>query len=118
MKTLADLKRNAINYTWEMYYNSGFGGYLKPGDKFYGLRRKVLKVQSNSLSLQSPLDINKPSWLEWPKATELTITDKISAGGQEKIAGHNEFIVLIEPIDPKGCAIFYHLRPVVKESES
>lgn len=114
MKTLADLKREAKNYTWEMYYNSWFGGYLKPGQKFYGLQRKVLKTQSNSLRLESPTS-NGGSWLDWPKASELTITDKVFAGGQEKTADHGEYILTITPPDEKECTIYYHLRPLINK---
>ena len=111
MKTLSDLKREANNYTWEMYYNSWFGGYLQPGHKFYGKQRKVLKVQSNSLCFE--IEGQKTgSWLDWPKARELTITDKVFAGGQEKTAGHGEYIICINPADERECTIYYHLRPV------
>lgn len=112
MKTLADLKREAKNYTWEMYYNSLFGGYLQPKHKFYGLQRRVNKIQSNSLAFEYKESKSGLSWLDWPKASELSITNKICVGGQEKIAGHGEYIVSITPEDEKECTLYYHLRPI------
>lgn len=109
MKTLADLKREAKNYTWEMYFNSWGGGYLKPGAKLYGLHRKVVSADTVKLGFESPTGV---SYLEWPKASELSITDQVCTGGQVKQAGHGEYIVSINPANEQGCIIHYHLRPV------
>lgn len=109
MKTLADLKRNATKYSWEMYFNSWAGGYLKQGHKLYGLRRKVVMADTVKMGFESPTGV---SYLEWPKASELSITDKVCVGGQEKQSGHGEYIVSIEPKEVNRCKIFYHLRPI------
>lgn len=112
MKTLADLKREAKKYTWEMYFNSWGGGYLKSGDKMFCLRRKVVVADTVKLGFESPTGV---SYLDWPKASELAITDQVVTGGQVKEAGHGEFIVSVTPKDERGCKIYYHLRPVEQE---
>lgn len=109
MKTLADLKREAKNYTWEMYFSSCVGGYLKHGHKFYGLPRKLVMTDTVKMGFES---ITGVSYLGWPKASELSITDQVVTGGQIKTPGHGEFIVVI-----KGkFEIRYHLRPITKET--
>ena len=113
MKTLADLKRQASNYTLEMYFNSWAtkDGFLPVGHKLYGLRREVGKLQTNRMAFKSPTDSGL-SWLEFPKASELTITDNVICGGQLKTKPHGEYIVTIKPMDEKGCELRYHLRPL------
>ena len=66
MESLAQLKREAKNYTWKQVFNSWTGGELKYGHKLFGLDRKIIKQQSNALQFDGG------SWLEWPKASELT----------------------------------------------
>ena len=102
MKTIADLKREAVNYTWEMVWNSWFGGPLVPGHKFYGLRREVGKVQSNQLAFNSP---NGLSWLNWPKASETLIEPVPEMAGA--------YYLKITPKDEKDCKLTYILRPKV-----
>ena len=102
MKTLADLKRDAVNYTWEMVYNSWFGGALTPDKKFYGLRRTVGKVQSNSLAFNTDISKSGLSWLDWPKAKELRIEEKPDG----------VYYIKIDPDDDKECHITYILRPI------
>lgn len=101
MKTLADLKRNAQNYSWEMIFNSWFGGDLKEGQKFYKLQRTVGKVQTNSLAFNTN---GRLSWLDWPKASEIDIIPYDNENGA--------FVVLITPSDEKECAMRYVLRPI------
>lgn len=104
MKTLADLKRQAIHFTWELKFNSWFGGKLLPGHKFYGLARKVIKVQSNSLGLESTT--SKVSWLDWPKANEIVILPE----------DNGEFYLGIVPKNSQsGPVMEYLLRPVNNE---
>ncbi len=102
MRTIADLKRQATNYTWEMVWNSWFGGPLQPVHKFYGLKREVGKVQSNSLAFNSP---NGLSWLDWPKSSETLI---------EEMPGPSNkgcYYLKICPKDEKDCKLTYILRP-------
>ena len=106
MKTLADLKRQASNYTWEMVWNSWFGGALTPDKKFYGLRRTVGKLQSNSLAFNTDTSKSGLSWLDWPKSKDLLIEEKKDELGC--------YWVKINPEDPKDCKITYVLRPIIQ----
>lgn len=71
MKTLADLKRNAANYKWSLIVNSWFGEV----PEFQQVFRKVGRVRTSDFSLLTNKDgVVKESWINWPKAKELTIT--------------------------------------------
>ena len=63
MNSLAQLKREAKKYYWTMEVNTLF----PDGGKLIGLKRKIEHVQSNSIKFENG------SWLDWPKASQLTI---------------------------------------------
>ena len=65
MKSFAELKRNAKNFTWEQTYNSWFKGSVP--SKLAGLKRKVIKTQTNAVQFEGG------SWLYWPPAKSLKI---------------------------------------------
>lgn len=68
MRTLADLKRNASKYTWTMTKNTWGAG------KLIGLKRTVARTQTNSIAFFTDVSKSGVSWLEWPKAKDITIT--------------------------------------------
>lgn len=72
MKTLADLKRNAANYKWELMHNSWF-----PNSNKLKYPRIVTMTDSVKIGLGTVMEDGevKTSYLEWPKAKELTIVD-------------------------------------------
>lgn len=115
MKTLADLKRQAADFTWEMTFNSWSGGQLKEGHKLFGKQRKVIRVQTNGLWFESET-AKSGSWLDFPKANELHIEDRVFAGHVERPESCGEFYVKIIPKDSKGCMLGYHLRPIKSEA--
>lgn len=105
MKNFAELKRNAKNYTWEQYHNDWFGGPLPDGHKLKGLRRKIIKQQTNSIQFDGG------SWLEWDKANCYKF-DKAVIGGMESVAGR-----IIVTICMEGNGLFknklkYQLDPI------
>jgi hypothetical protein len=71
MKTLADLKKHAHLYEWALVSNS----WYKEVPEFQAEYRSVARVQSSKLSLNTVKDGQQcESWLDFPKASELTMT--------------------------------------------
>lgn len=49
---------------------------LFPGPDGCGVQRKVLIAQSNAIAMENPRpDNDRPSWLYWPKASEVELFD-------------------------------------------
>jgi hypothetical protein len=72
MKTLADLKRDSHKYEWSLTFNSWYAS--QPVPEYQIAYRKVSRVQSSRLALITIKDgIEKESWMDFPKASELTI---------------------------------------------
>ena len=70
MKTLADLKRNAHKYQWQLTKNSWYENI----PEFQAVPRKVATVQSSKFSLLTIKNgVESESWIDFPKAGELTI---------------------------------------------
>ncbi len=72
MKTLADLKRNCVNYEFKLCENSWF----KQLPVFQKEYRKVGRVQSNRFTLLTDKNGNGElieSWLDFPKASEIQL---------------------------------------------
>jgi len=71
IQTLAQLKREAANYTWEIFYNS----YLNPenptaiSERMSG-QRTIHKFQSNAIAFQMPN--GEISWLYFKGAKEFS----------------------------------------------
>lgn len=40
-----------------------------------GMKRKVLIAQGNAIAMENPRDDSRPSWLYWPKASEVELLD-------------------------------------------
>jgi hypothetical protein len=73
MKTLSDLKKHAHIYEWALVSNSWF----KQVPDFQASYRTVTRVQSTKLALKTIKDgVISESWIDFPKASELTITLK------------------------------------------
>lgn len=79
MKSLAQLKREAKNYTWEQKFNSWCGGTLNESHKLFGLKRKIIKQQTNAIQFEGE------SWLEWPRANELTFISDLEGNPAKPI---------------------------------
>lgn len=48
---------------------------LFPGPDGCGVKRKVLVAQSNAVAFENPRNDSRPSWLYWPKASEVELFD-------------------------------------------
>jgi hypothetical protein len=112
MKTLADLKKHAHLYDWSLLSNS----WYKEVPFFQSQYRTVARVQSSKLSLNTVKDGKlSESWIDLPKASELTmaINDDCT-------------ITLIIARVCKGCygepdkihTMVYRLRPNLLKIES
>ena len=69
MKNLAELKRNAQKYTFEMFYHHWEGGILPDNHKFKNFKRKVKILQTNAIMFEGN------SWLYFTKAKDFKFTD-------------------------------------------
>ena len=77
MKTLADLKRNANKFQWSLVKNSWFDG-IPEHQKAY---RDIGTVQTQRFTLLTNKDGELiESWMDWPKANELTIIPVVAHG--------------------------------------
>lgn len=117
MKTLADLKRKLqVGTELTMIYNS-------VGTKKMPWKRKVIATQSNGVSLIDPTDsTSKKSFLEFPKASLLEVTDKgfkIFEAGRRDLTTEEKSIIANEPKDKKqeeidlmsdGSAMFWRRK--------
>lgn len=66
--SFAQFKREAKNYTFEQVYNSWFGGELPETSPLKGLKRKIIKQQTNAFQFEGG------SWLEFPPAKCIRFT--------------------------------------------
>lgn len=105
IKTVAELKREAKNYTWELYYNS-FMNKVDPfslPDRIKG-ERVIAKVQTNSIAFKMP--DGRESWLDWPKASQIRF---------DHAQDNNEDTILNVQVDENGLTLGelrYRLRPI------
>jgi hypothetical protein len=65
--SIAEFKRIVKDYTCELVYS--YCGPLTEGHKLYGVKRKVIKQQTNALQYEGG------SWLEFPPAKETKFID-------------------------------------------
>jgi hypothetical protein len=88
MKTLSDLKRNAKLYTWKLIYNSWY-----PVAPHQSHPRKVARIQGDKFSLQT-LHNGKASesWLDWPKAKDLSIVPLVGASTMDTVGYEVSFV--------------------------
>ncbi len=75
MKTLADIKRRAQPGVWMTLTAFETRGTRIP-HKFLNVSRVVHAAQSNGIYLSATMSDPSPSWLDWPKASEVTIVDE------------------------------------------
>ncbi len=74
MQTLSDLKKNCANYEWALIENS----WSKCVPDFQKCFRKVGRVQSQKFTLLTIKNgVESESWVDFPKASELTIQRNI-----------------------------------------
>ena len=114
MKTLADLKRNAHIYEWAMTKNSWYTALESRVTEW----REVAETTTKQIGFKTKkvltdgTIIPTTSWLDWPKASELTITQE----GCHYVVTINRTI----PADPNMQrketihTLQYHLRPNLK----
>lgn len=77
MKTLADLKRDASKYQWSLIKNSWYDGIPEYQLAF----RDVGRVQGSKFSLWTNKDGSLcESWVDFPKASDLTIEAVMAHG--------------------------------------
>jgi hypothetical protein len=70
MKTLSDLKKTAHKYEWLLTHNSWYSTPGVASDQW----RTVSAVLTNKMSLNTLINgVIKQSWIDFPKASELTI---------------------------------------------
>lgn len=123
MKTLADLKRQAKDYTWENLYNSWF---RTPG-MLAGQQRKVECVNSVNIGLETEKSdgTKTTSFLPWPKAKEIVFADfatfpereRYPGEGVQRFSANGIGTLLIICSDSEGSTLsphimVYHLRPL------
>lgn len=77
MKTLADLKRNANKFQWSLIKNSWFGAIPEHQLGFRDVG--TMKTIEFSLLTNKNGELTD-SWIEWPKASELTMHKVIAHG--------------------------------------
>lgn len=65
--SMAEFKRIATGYTCELVHS--YCGPVPVGHKMYGLKRPIVKVQSNAFQYEGG------SWLHFPSAKETTFED-------------------------------------------
>jgi hypothetical protein len=100
IQTLTQLKREAANYTWEIFYNS----YLSPenpqeiSDRMKG-ERTIHKFQSNAIAWQMPN--GELNWLHFKSAKEFSF----------ELEGDTQ-IVIFRPAHHPDAAMKYRLHPI------
>ena len=98
MLSYAQLKKNANEYTWQLYmYNLlGIPTDKNMPHKFLNINRNVEHMQSNAIRFE------EGSWLYWPKASAVTLTKYL----------YNDTDIVMT-IREKDCPVLsYHLRKI------
>ena len=98
--TLSELKRDATNYTWELYYFSFDGGETQAAHYAKNKTRKVVSGSSKSITFEDGGE------LEWPKASQCSF--------DEYLYNNSDIIFSIE-VDNRTDSptmLSYHLRPI------
>ena len=116
MKNLADLKRDAKLYTWELVFNSWFPN----GNNLSGQKRHVSIVQSAKIALKTTKKdgTTRDSWLDFPKAKEMVFADCFVLESGERIEkGAAETLLIIEEHyaeqgTPKKHTMVYRLEKI------
>ena len=100
IKTLAQLKREAANYTWEIFHNS----YMNPehptaiSERMTG-ERTIHKFQSNAIAFR--MSSGEIIWLYFKNAKEFSF----------ELEGDTQ-IVIFRPAHRPDDAMKYRLRPI------
>lgn len=105
MKTLADLKREAMNYEWAMISNSWFKEVRPELNAF----RQVEGVYTKNMAFYTEKNgITSLSYIDFPKAKNL----KIETGTHVDQDGWmtNGYLVMFKGENEKDCTVTYFLR--------
>ena len=105
INSIAELKKHAQEYVWELYVFNASGNPLEPSlpHKYLHKMRKVEHVQSKSLRLEGG------SWLDWPKASETTFAPYLY--------NKNDVVMTIRSKTPNCPVLSYHLRHIASAVE-
>lgn len=110
MKTLADLKRQAKNFEWSLQYNSWF-----PHSTHLKEYRKVAHISSVSIGfhIRKADGLQAISYLDWPKAKQLSICDVTTAFFEsEKDRFSYKLTLTRDCADNQLHTMIYHLKPI------
>lgn len=97
MKNLSELKKDAKNYTWELYKFINPETEQNIPHKYLNVPRKIEKLQSNSLMFEGG------SWLYFPKSKDISF--------EKYLYNDNDVIVTIK--EDKFPIMSYHLRKII-----
>lgn len=101
IKNLTQLKKQATNYTWELYSRSFDGGKTQSSQRHgIGKVRNVLRVSSTDFIFENPE--GEESYLSFPKAKECTFESYL----------YNDTDTIFT-INLGKTQVKYHLRPIV-----
>ena len=100
IKSLAQLKREAANYTWQLYSYSHDNGKTEKPRTFKGLIRTVDNVTSKDLYLSTPSGAS--SSMPFGKAENWKF---------EKYLHNNTDIIVSIQVPETPVVVRYHLRP-------
>ena len=101
INNLAQLKKEALNYSWELYCfnSSGIPTEKNNPHNFLNITRKVEKIQTNGLYFEGG------SWLDFPKASQCTFSKYLN--------NNVDTILTIKAgCDKYPLFLSYHLRRV------
>ena len=114
MKTLSDLKRDCRNFKWSLVSNS----FYKDIPSFQAEFRRVSIVKSTKFALETKRDEHTiDAWLDFPKASELTIKKIDCVGGNWAGCDHDYEITINRilkgnfSIPDSVHTMVYHLIP-------
>ena len=100
IKSLAQLKQDAANYTWQLYSFSFDGGKTESNHKFRDMVRTISSVDSQQFWFNTP-----------DHGITSMIFGKASNWSFEKYL-HNDVDQIVVVNVPNGPLMRYHLRPI------
>jgi len=101
IKTLAQLKREAANYTWQLYSYSHDNGKTEKAHPFKDFVRTVDKVASKEIYLSTPS--GNSSSMPFGKAANWKF---------EKYLYNDTDVIVVVQVPESSVVMRYHLRPV------